>query len=311
MEEEVKVLYDRREAAVKQNNPKEPFDTQKEYEALIGGLTAELRAEQKAELGRRGADLRTARRGELVELQEQLALRKDELNGRRFTLGGSATQVRVVRFSAEEKRFPMEVRAAGKEFTFAVPVSYALRGQGRDAVRREYYRVYSADQSGGLAGELTYTVFELYPDIWVLRPVETRVVNLLENDAELTRSDRGAGEMVVSTAGGVKKIAAVVRLESGTGREAEGVALGRVRAEFLWPDGTGRTFALNLRPGGNATAAAFPQKMERRGTVVFTGLPTETRIALGGMEGEVGPGGFRLVFSPPDGGHRYTVQCPF
>ncbi len=254
MEEEVKALYDQRADAVMDNNPKEPFETQAEYDKLIAGMTAEIRAEQRAELGRRRAELKNARREQLSGIEGQLRRSKAELSGSRFTLGAAAARVSVANFNAEEKRFPMEVRAEIQQAAFTVPVSYTLKGRGRDALRDEYYQVYSADQSGGLAGEITYTVFELYPDVWVFQPVETRVLNLLENDLELTRSGGGKGAMAVSTAGEGKPIATVLRLESGTGSEAEvklnGKAAGRtglthiaedekklgtVRAEYIWP----------------------------------------------------------------------------
>ena len=53
--------------------------------------------------------------------------------------------------------------------------------------------MYQADQTGGLAGELTYTAKEAHPDIWVLEANRARVVNLLENDAEVVRTNDAGG----------------------------------------------------------------------------------------------------------------------
>ncbi len=304
MEVEVNALYGRQKAAVKENNPKEPFDTQKEYEDLIAGLTAELEAKRKTELDRRRGEFQTARQGELADLRKQQIQNRKALEGSRFTLGFSATQVKVARFSAEEKSFPMEIRALGKEYSFAVPVSYTLRGN-RDAIRKEYYRIYSADQSGGLAGEITCTVTELYPDIWVLRPDRARVVNLLENDAELTRTTGASGEMAVSTAGEVKKIAALVRIESEPGRAQVSVNgkplgaapvvytvpdyAGTVKVEYRWPDGTKRVFAVALELGVNAAAVGSPKGMERHRPV-----PDNFFVGVEGGRFRMGMGSRRL-----------------
>jgi uncharacterized caspase-like protein len=321
---EINQLYDSRVAAVRENNPKEPRDTDAEYEEIIIGLTAEIEAERTAELERRRSELEANQVSELSELRAQLSRRKDQLNGRTFSLGASATEVHVARFNAEEKRFPIEVRAAEDNYTFAVPLSYTIDSQDRSVLREEYYRVFSADQSGGLAGEITYTVFELYPNIWVLQPIETRVVNLLEDDTELAFTAAAAGEMVVSTADRVVPVAGIVRFESSRVSPAEvrmdgrtlGTTdlvysvydpdeLGTSRFEYRWSDGTRRVVAVNMEGGVNESVTVIPGEddVQRRKLVLFTGIAGETEISLGQERVVTQPGAGQAVVSAPSGFH--------
>ena len=202
------------------------------------------------------------------------------MEGRRFTLDFSATTVEVSPFNAKTKQFPMEVRAADRRFRFVVPVAHTLRASGRDALRKAYYQIYQADQTGGLAGELTYTAKEAYPDIWELETTRARVVNLLDNDAEVVRANKPERQMVVSTGGGkVKTLAAAVMLESQGGQarvSVNGKPAGTTPVLYTLPDYAGtvkvgynwgasqRVFSITLRPGVNAPALASPQGLERR-----------------------------------------------
>ncbi len=282
LEEKMNGIIAEREAAIEKDNPKQPFETQKEYEAHIAGLKAEARTEWQADLKARKAEQSKARREELADLRKELGQQKRELNGSQFTLDMNAVEVKMARFDAETKVFPLKVQGKDERFTFAVPVSLKLKSRERQALGEEYFRIYSADQSGGLAGEIAYTVEQIYPDIWTLKPTKVRVVNLLENDRELARSSRIEEGMVVSTAGRAEPLAAVVRLESDT-EKAEvwvggkligatplvyplpaGSASGALRAEFRWPGGEKRVFSIALRSGVNASAAASPQGLERR-----------------------------------------------
>ena len=325
MEKEVDALYGQQAAAVRENNPKEPFETQEEYEAHIDELTAEIRARQEAEIAKRRDDLGGSRETELSGLKEQLALARAELGQSRFVLGAGTTTVTVAPFSAEDKSFPMEVEARHEEVAFNIPVSYTLGGTSRDALRDEYYRIYRADQSGGLAGELSYRAFELSPNIWVLQPTETRVVNLLENDAVLTGSRQSGGAMVVSTERKLEKLAAVLRLESGVpGEEAvlklDGKAVGKTpytlgvdetrlgttRAEFEWPDGRRLAYSIPINRGVNAAAVALPERLERRGMALFSGLPVDTEVELEGITKQADEG--LAIFTLPEGRHRYSLS---
>ena len=201
MEKEVNALYDQQKTAVRVENPKEPFETQEEYEGHIAGLEGSIEGKRKAELNRRRREFNSTRSTELTDFRKQLSELKKDLEGRRFTLDFSATTVEVSPFNAKTKQFPMEVRAADRRFRFVVPVAHTLRASGRDALRKAYYQIYQADQTGGLAGELTYTVREAHPDIWVLEASRARVVNLLDNDAEVVRTNKPEGQLLVSTAG--------------------------------------------------------------------------------------------------------------
>ena len=326
METEVGALYAQQAQAIRDNNPKEPFETQKEYEALIAGLTRELKAKEESELTSRREELNNQRKTEIAAIREQLKDAKTALDGSRFTLDSSATSVTVNDFNAEEKHFPMQVQSRAEKLSFIVPVSYPLKGSGRNALREEYYRVYSADKSGGLAGEIDYSVFELYTDIWVLQPNKTRVINLLENDAELANSNHG-GEMLVSTEGEVKKINALLHLESGTenpakltlnGQEVgqtghtllvpEGEEPGTIKAEYTWPNGKRRIFAISLKPGINPMAVATPEGMEQQTTAVFSGLPAETRINLNGTEHQTTADQRQIILPLPEGSHPYRIS---
>ena len=214
LEEKMNAIIAEREAAIEKDNPKQPFETQKEYETHIAGLKTEARTEWQADLKAKKAEQNKARREELADLRKELGQRRRELNGSQFTLDMNAVEVKMARFDAETKVFPLKVQSTDERFTFAVPVSLKLKSRERKALGEEYFRIYSADQSGGLAGEITYTVEQVYPDIWTLQPTGVRVMNLLDNDREMARSSQIEGGMVVTTAGRAEPLAAVVRLES-------------------------------------------------------------------------------------------------
>jgi hypothetical protein len=316
--DEINRLYDARVAAVRENNPKEPWDTDAEYEELITGLTEDIEAERTGELESRRQDLRAAQASELEELRMQLARRKSQLTGSTFTLGAAATEVHVANFNAEEKRFPIQVRAADDTHAFVVPLSYTIDSRDRTVLREEYYRVFSADQSGGLAGEITYTVFELYPDIWVLQPTETRVINLLEDDTELAFTAAGTGEMVVSTADRVAQIPGIVLLETDDGRGGitlDGTEIGTSGTLYRIPDGEepgvrrftfsrsgrNRTVAVNVGPGVNPVARVnlSTGRVERQAYLVVAGAYQGSEITAGTTTATVRAGQDRITVGVP------------
>ncbi len=330
MEGEVTALYDQQVDAIRENNPKEPFESQEEYEEYIAELSAEVRSRQKIELEQRRGELNKTRSAETAGLSEQLAQARAELSSSRFVLGAGSTAVKVAAFNIGDKSFPMEVSARdGEAIAFSIPVSYSLKGGGRSALREEYYRVYSADQSGGLAGELSYRAFELYPDIWALQPEDTKVVNLLEDDAVLTRSGGAGGALLVSVSEGApRKLTAALLIESGTGGEARlkidgkdagstphlylaagETDLGTLRAEFQWPGGDSRTYALSLQAGVNAVASATPESLEHLGLAVFSGLPAETEVNLDGTTRQAQDG--LALFTLSEGRYDYRLDGPW
>ncbi len=280
MEKEVKTLYDGQVEALKASNPKAPFETQAEYEALIDGMAKELRAKQRTETNKRRNELNQARRIELADLQKQVAQKKTALNNARFTLNASATRVEVDNFDTQEKHFPMELQSTDENIRLTMPAFYALKAKDRQAMMDEYYGVYSAAQSDGLGGEITYKALEVFPDLWLLKPGTGRVLNLLEDDAVLARATEGR-DMLVSTAGKLEVLGAAIRLESGTGGQAELTVNGRdvgktpyvytspagktgtIRAEYRWPGGKKRVVSVALEGGLNNTVRAFPERIER------------------------------------------------
>ncbi|OQX29978.1 MAG: hypothetical protein B0D92_00900 [Spirochaeta sp. LUC14_002_19_P3] len=330
MENEVRALYDQQVEALRENNPKEPFESQEEYEDYIAELSAEVRSRQTNELEQRREELNKTRSTETAGLSEQLAQAKAELSSSRFVLGAGSTAVKVAAFNIGDKVFPMEVSAKdGDAIAFSIPVSYSLKSGDRSALREEYYRVYSADQSGGLAGELSYRAFELYPNIWALQPEDTKVVNLLEDDAVLTRSSGSGEALLVSVSEGEpRKLTAALLLESGTGEEARlkingkdagstphlylaasETDLGTVRAEFQWPGGDSRTYALSLQAGVNPVASATPENLKHLGMAVFSGLPTATEVKLDRTTRQAQNG--LALFTLPEGRYDYRLSGPW
>ena len=269
MKKEVNALYGQQKSAVRPENPKEPFETQEEYETRIRGMEGSIEGKRKAELNRRRREFNSTRSTELADFRKQLPELKKDLEGRRFTLDFSATTVEVSPFNAKTKQFPMEVRPTDQRFKFAIPMAHTLKASGFEAMKKAYYQVYQADQTGGLAGELTYTAKEAYPDIWVLEANRARVVNLLDNDAEVVRTVKPEGQMLVSTAGDtVKTLAAAVMLESGMSRQAKVSVNGKpagttpvlytlpdyagtVKVEYVW-GGDKRVYSLQVKTGLNA-----------------------------------------------------------
>lgn len=332
MEQEVNSLFDTRVATVRENNPREPWDTAEEYEVIITTLTAELEGERETDLAQRRAGLEASRESELSDLRERLGEYRRAITGQEYTLGAGSTAVEVARFNAEEKRFPIHVRTTDDRHAFAIPVSYAIDSTDRQVLRDEYYRVFSADQSGGLAGEITYTVFELERDLWVLQPTRTRVINLLEGDTELIRFGGGAGQMLVSTASAVEPVAGVIRFESEIREPAEvwidgrrtGTTdlqllvrtaddLGTRRIEYRWRDGTRRVFAVNLQAGINAPVllSRGDEDVTRLGMILVTGAPPGTEVHPGALttRSETVPEGqSQVLVSVPDGTHSVRVS---
>ena len=259
MEGEVKALYSRQIDSLKTNNPKTPIDTQAEYDALIAGLTKDLRSEESTELGKRRRELNSVRQTELADLKKNLSAQKKALKDSQYRLDTSETRVSVSRFEAEGKKFPMIVESSGEFYEFTMPVTYKLKSGGRQEMLDEYYRIYSAAQSDGLAGEITYKAQEVIPDLWLLKPSTGRVLNLLEKDAVLTRATGGRG-MVVSTAGELEVQGAAIRLESGMGQAelwVNGKNVGKTPYLYTTPAGKDGNAAGRIPLGGRREAGGF------------------------------------------------------
>ena len=189
-----------------------------------------------------------------------------------------------------------------------------LGARDREVLRKEYYRVFSADQAGGLSGEIEYSVHEIFPHIWAVRPSSARVVNLLERDAvlasygvaSLTSPEKaapsigpGGEELLFSTeSGGVRKFAALLYIESAAADERVAItldgtsfgetgsryylpesSLGPSRFLFEWPDGTARNAAMEIRRGINAPVSVDKKEGVRSSKwLVVSGLLPDSSL---------------------------------
>jgi len=182
---ELERLYGERVSAYPADNPKDPWETDKEHEARLKIGLDDLEAKFKVNKEQQEQDLTARLSEEVTRLEEQLKHAKAELNGKRFTPGSEAIAVEVEPFNAEEKRFPINLKVNDASVSYTVPLSYAIESRDRKVLRDEYYRVFSAYVSNALIGLVEYAVYELEPDVWGVFAVQSEVANLLEDDAVL------------------------------------------------------------------------------------------------------------------------------
>ena len=303
MEQEVETLYNSRLQTMRENNPREPWDTEERYEALIEELTAQLGSERRSELSLRRNNIIARREEELADLRLRLENHRASITGQQYILGFSNTTVSVSDFEPNDRLFPLHIRAKDEHHTFNIPASYTIRSTNRQVLRDEYFRMFSADQSGALAAEISYTVFELEPNLWVLQPIQTRVIHLLEGDLELLRLEGSFGQMLVDTSASAEPVLGVAHFAVQSAEPAEvwidgrrkgntdlrvllhnPEDLGLRRVEYRWQDGTRRAFTLNFIAGINAPVSMSINDnhiISRRNMILVTGAPPETALRKG------------------------------
>jgi hypothetical protein len=178
-------LQKQKEAAFRTENARDPWENATEYTKRIGDGLTRMAAEHTADKNRQRDDLLARLARDVAPVKQQLALARQELQGMRFVLDPRSVSVRVGPFDADQKKFPISVVVVDEVVPFTVNLSYSISSRDREVLRNEYYRVYSADQSGALVGNAVYRVFELEEGLWTVFPETVEVVNLLEKDAVL------------------------------------------------------------------------------------------------------------------------------
>ncbi|TVQ23609.1 MAG: hypothetical protein EA383_13745 [Spirochaetaceae bacterium] len=277
---ELNTLHRQQIVSYEDENTPDPWETSEEYETRIERELLALEASHEREITRQRDDLLTRKTEEIQRLQEELETVRGELNGARFTVGAEAIEVVVDELDPYRREFPITVRVTDERLPFAVSAPYRIQGTERDTIRDEYFRVFSADRAGGLSGELEYSMHEVLPNLWAIRVVETRVVNLLEGDTVLATvgssrttepvsTSAGRGEILYMTDGEVQRVGAAVVIMSshGSANVVRGeTVLGQTdylyttpgdstsntgRLTLEWEDGQHRTFTFPIQPGMN------------------------------------------------------------
>ncbi len=296
---EIDALHDRRRTALEEENPIDPWETPEEWGARLAGLRAAMAEETAAERTARRRELESSRAAELEPLITQRDTARADLNGRDFVLPAGAIRVAVRDFNPYEKRFPIVLTSTAEDTPFSASLSYDITSRDRTVLREEYYRVFSADRAGGLAGEFSYRVYELYPDVWAVVPHEARVVNLLEGDAVLAESPGGAEFLVHTDAesGRAEQWAGAVEVQARTAgsfrpeddstrlvhtREGNTLIvvprradLGRVSLRLE----NGKTMALPIGPGFNPPVRVSGGRSDAAGALlIVASMAPETRL---------------------------------
>lgn len=296
-------------------NPRDPWETKSEYENRINYEIAKLKQVQEKEKSEQERRIENQHIAETQELNIKLNEVKEELRKTRITLGIESTQVTVEEFNPNEKLFPVNVFVNDPRFAFKISTSYKIQSRDRDVLRREYYRVYSASQSGGFTANVELGCYEIAPDVWAIRPIQTRVINLLENDTVLISTADGMGlpssSYYTVSAGGNEKLYYIkpgkvnefsswVWISSDTTEEIKitrnDAPFGKsnyvyyLDKEYLGPGwfkfewNTKETITyLEIQKGINSPIfLSKAQGVQRIPLLIFVGLPPESNIQIGG-----------------------------
>lgn len=182
---ELDQLYRQRIEAFENENPRDPWETADEHRNRVSEGVRIIEQEQRDERHTLEQEFTQRIIDETEQLLDQTAQAKEALSGMRFIAGPEAVSVQVHAFDPENKRFPITVHVHDSGVSYTTELYYVIDSDQREVLREEYYRVFSADQSGGLIGQVEYSVIECKHDIWMVIPLFAEVINILEEDAVL------------------------------------------------------------------------------------------------------------------------------
>lgn len=171
--------------AFKAKNPRDPWETATEHAQRIQDGLVLLERENVMAKNVQRNQLTDGLTRELATMSALLETARRELDGMLFEVPMESIRVSVSEFDAERKVFPMQVRVETGFGIFTHPLSFTIASRDRETLKNEYYRVYSADQSGALVGRVTYRAFEESDDLWVLLLEDLEVLSLLEESGVL------------------------------------------------------------------------------------------------------------------------------
>ncbi len=171
--------------AFKAENPRDPWETAFEHTQRIEEGLQRLDREHTRAKNEQRTQLNDRLAGELATLTSLLKSARRELDGMRFEVPMESVRVLVSEFDAERKVFPMRVQVETDFGTVSHPIPFTITSRDRETLKNEYYRVYSADQSGALVARVVYRIFEESEDLWVLLLEDLEVLSLLEKDGVL------------------------------------------------------------------------------------------------------------------------------
>ncbi|MEA5032980.1 MAG: caspase family protein [Sphaerochaeta sp.] len=190
--DDLDVLHDSKVAAFRMENPRDPWETVIEHDIRLKDGLASLATATEIEKARERVELERRLQGEVDPLRASLETAQSELHGMRFEVSIDSATVHVGTFDTEAKQFPITVSVQDGSVSFTQSLFYKIESRDREIIKNEYYRVYSAAQSGALVGKIAYRVFKLEGKIWTVFPEYVEVVNLLEEDSVLSKAwERG------------------------------------------------------------------------------------------------------------------------
>ncbi len=240
-------------ASYEETNPKDPWETLKEYEERVTEFESTLVAENEQQI----AVIKSQKTTEIGKLRKQMNDYKSELTDMEFTIDAGATVVEVLPFNVEKKYFPIKITSNEINIPFVIDVEYTITGNDRSEIEQEYYRVENADKADGLIADIVYMVNEEVPGVWSISVLNVSVYSLLEGDLEqpgaLLIADREdssglkSPEVLVKISDGmVTKLYAAVPIRAGTMRIGEAdvyldsINIGKTDLTYLIPS-RGRT----------------------------------------------------------------------
>ena len=196
--DDLDALYEAKVKTFRAETPKDPWETVPEYEKRITGDLAKLENEKLLERNGQEVLLKGRLEAETEPLRKQQREARTALDGKRFLVPASQMTVRVGDFDAEQKGFPITLTVQEELGTFTEQLGFVIESREREVLRNEFYRVYSAAQSGALVGSVAYRVYETGENIWIQVPEWIEVINLLESDSVLAKAwDRESLNSVV------------------------------------------------------------------------------------------------------------------
>ena len=214
----------------KEVNPKDPWESNDDFNARVSGYERKLDAEHGAKI--RGLEAEREAKIQAIGLEGAI----HSIEGEQFTV---SAKVEMVGFNADTKEFELLVSSKDPFVPLVATIRHKIAGKTREELQAAYTMVDNAQKANALTGEIVCSFQGAYQDIWKADAKSVVVKTLLEgtvgNPAVIFR----AGSSTISTSnvipysaseGSMTRVYGVLPIRSSQGTVAvysEGRLLGK------------------------------------------------------------------------------------
>jgi len=254
--------------------------------------------------------------GEAIQLTQQMNAYKKAFAREEYHIGFDKTEVKVLPFDAENKRFPIEITSKDDLLPFHATLDYKITTTDFEAIGREYSRIDTAYKANALAASIEYDFTEKFPNIWEIAFWSVSLYSQLESDSEtqgliatyqsneMTRTNEK--RLIKLQNGTIVPLYAVIPITVLNSKDAsifvDGTVIGVGAAIHVVTDATERvSITAESKTGGTG----------RRSISVTRGINQSVKIVLS-REGMIGPAGGYIFYDKGyySDGWQYLEAAP-